>query len=174
MLFHNSKWFGPKPWGQICREDNRIPIPTTRMCVFCGERFADSDCGLSLLNVPWSVAYEIVNNYHKDIADSVLFDPYTGYIHQECLIANVVGTPDHQDKKCRCFTQKFNSWREFVDFDWKRCQSRASDTLSLSERDWALKATRHFIRKCNQLKESNNETAGWFFGIWCEQGERTR
>mgnify|MGYP001602716130 CR=1 FL=1 len=74
-----NKWFGDKPWGQICNSLEQVPAPIGELCLFCEELIAQGDDG-------------------ELICSGDGLKP----VHRECLLRMVVGSIEHQQGRCSC------------------------------------------------------------------------
>jgi hypothetical protein len=86
-----NAWFGEPWWSYVCYDDagrlmeeQRVPFPEGRSCLYCAEPFAEGDSGTEMLcgraDGTWTVEYA----------------------HKECQMRAGLGSVAHLEGRCTC------------------------------------------------------------------------
>lgn len=75
-----NRWFGPEPWGAVCADLPRQPIPVGERCFSCEEEVERNGCGVTQM-----------------------CECKRRPLHVECYIATGVGSLAHQQGRCSCY-----------------------------------------------------------------------
>jgi hypothetical protein len=79
-----NRWFGPKPFANICSMIPETPTPEGEVCGWCEEPIVKGDRGIEMPTVERGEWF---------------YKPW----HQECQIRLIVGSKAHLERRCSCF-----------------------------------------------------------------------
>jgi len=91
------QWFGLKPFGAVCEEDNHAVTPVGGTCNWCDETIEASDSGMLTPHMAL-LAPEVEGDFTLEAC----YLPY----HQECMMRQVLGSYAHIRGKCSCFSEE--------------------------------------------------------------------
>ena len=89
------QWFGLKPFGAVCEEDNHAVTPVGKHCNWCNEAIEADDSGMLMLHMG-----RVVPESKDDFTVVARYQPY----HHECMLRQVIGSCAHIEGRCSCVT----------------------------------------------------------------------